>query len=55
MEVIELIPLAVQTGLAGADPDREPSPHVMPLAQYISEAMQLFQTQPTPQEICVER
>ena len=27
----------------------------MPLDRYIAETMQIFQTQPTPLEICVER
>ena len=50
-EVIELIPPYVQTDLmAGAE-----DPRAMPLADFIAEFMQIFQTQPTPSEICVER
>jgi uncharacterized oxidoreductase len=50
-EVVELIPPYVQTDLmAGAE-----DPRAMPLADFIAEVMQIFQTQPTPSEICVER
>jgi uncharacterized oxidoreductase len=30
-------------------------PRAMPLKEFIAEVMQIFQTQPTPAEICVER
>jgi uncharacterized oxidoreductase len=49
-EVIELIPPYVQTHLMDGAED----PRAMPLAAYIAEAMQIFKTQPTPAEICVE-
>jgi uncharacterized oxidoreductase len=50
-EVIELVPPYVQTDLmAGAE-----DPRAMPLADFIAEVMQIFHTQPTPSEICVER
>ena len=50
-EVIELIPPYVQTHLMQGAED----PRAMPLADFIAEVMQIFQTQPTPAEICVER
>jgi uncharacterized oxidoreductase len=50
-EVIELIPPYVQTHLMQGAED----PRAMPLADFIAEVMQIFQTQPTPPEICVER
>ncbi|MGA2848473.1 MAG: SDR family oxidoreductase [Terracidiphilus sp.] len=50
-EVIELIPPYVQTHLMQGAED----PRAMPLAEFIAEVMQIFQTQPTPAEICVER
>jgi uncharacterized oxidoreductase len=50
-EVIELIPPYVQTDLMQGAED----PRAMPLAEFIAEVMQIFQTQPTPAEICVER
>jgi uncharacterized oxidoreductase len=50
-EVIELVPPYVQTDLMdGAD-----DPRAMPLADFIAEAMHLFETQPDAKEICVER
>jgi uncharacterized oxidoreductase len=50
IEVIELIPPYVATHLMnGAD-----DPRAMPLGEFIVEVMQLFKTQPTPPEICVE-
>jgi uncharacterized oxidoreductase len=51
IEVIELIPPYVQTHLMQGAED----PRAMPLADFITEVMQIFQTQPTPAEICVER
>ncbi len=50
VEVIEIIPPAVHTGLLGSD---QQAPHEMPLPVFINEVMALFQQQPTPQEICV--
>jgi len=50
-EVIELVPPYVQTHLMQGDED----PRAMPLADFIAEVMQIFHTQPTPSEICVER
>ena len=50
-EVIELIPPYVQTHLMQGAED----PRAMPLKEFIAEVMQIFQTQPTPPEICVER
>jgi uncharacterized oxidoreductase len=49
-EVLEIIPPYVQTDLLGGAED----PHAMPLADFIAETMELLQTQPTPQEICVK-
>jgi uncharacterized oxidoreductase len=50
VEVLELIPPYVQTDLMdGAD-----NPRAMPLSQFIAEVMEIFKTQPTPTEICVE-
>ncbi len=54
VEVLELIPPAVNTSLGGNDPTKEPPPHVMRLDDFIRETMELFQTQPTPPELCVE-
>jgi len=50
IEVIELIPPYVATHLMDGAED----PRAMPLDQFIAEVMQLFRTQPTPAEICVE-
>ena len=52
VEVIELVPPAVQTGLT---PGQENRPGYMPLRDFIDEVMQLFARQPTPPEILVER
>jgi uncharacterized oxidoreductase len=52
VEVIELIPPSVQTDLM---PGHAEDPNAMPLADFISETMALFQRQPTPSEIKVER
>jgi uncharacterized oxidoreductase len=52
VEVIELVPPAVQTELTPGQSTRE---GYMPLGQFIDEAMRLFQQQPTPEEILVER
>ena len=52
VEVIELAPPAVQTGLT---PGQESRPGYLPLAAFIDEVMALFQQQPTPPEILVEQ
>ena len=52
VEVIELIPPGVQTGLT---PGQATRPGYMPLDEFIDEVMTLFTTQPTPPEIAVER
>jgi uncharacterized oxidoreductase len=52
VEVIELVPPAVQTELTPGQSTRE---GYMPLGQFIDEVMRLFQQQPTPEEILVER
>lgn len=53
IEVIELIPPYVQTGLMG--PRQVRDPHAMPLADYIAETMALLAREPAATEICVER
>jgi uncharacterized oxidoreductase len=52
-EVLELVPPYVQTHLMG--PHQAQDPRAMPLADFISEVMQIINTQPTATEICVER
>ena len=52
VEVIELAPPAVQTGLT---PGQETRPGYQPLPEFIDEVMSLFGQQPTPAEILVER
>lgn len=52
VEVIELAPPAVQTELTAGQPQAD---HYMPLGAFIDEVMALFQRQPTPKEILVER
>lgn len=52
VEVIELIPPGVQTDLTPGQSTRE---GYMPLKDYIDEVMTLFERQPTPPEIAVER
>lgn len=52
VEVIELVPPAVQTGLT---PGQESRTGYQPLADFIDEAMALFSQQPTPSEILVQR
>jgi uncharacterized oxidoreductase len=52
VEVIELIPPGVQTDLTPGQSTRE---GYMPLDDYIDEVMRLFEIQPTPPEIAVER
>jgi uncharacterized oxidoreductase len=52
VEVIELVPPAVQTELTPGQSSRE---GYMPLDDFINEAMTLFRRTPTPREILVER
>ncbi|ATY31799.1 SDR family oxidoreductase [Sphingomonas psychrotolerans] len=52
VEVIELAPPAVQTGLT---PGQESRPGYQPLDEFIDEVMALLGQQPTPGEILVER
>jgi uncharacterized oxidoreductase len=53
VEVLELIPPYVQTTLMG---DRQANdPQAMPLADFISEVMEILRTQPHAAEIMVER
>ena len=52
IEVLELIPPYVQTELMS---NSASDPRAMPLAEYISEVMQILETQPEAVEICVER
>lgn len=52
VEVIELVPPAVQTDLTPGQANRE---GYLPLADFIDEVMALFQHQPTPPEILVQR
>jgi uncharacterized oxidoreductase len=52
VEVIELVPPAVQTDLTPGQATRE---GYLPLAEFIDEVMSLFQQQPTPREILVQR
>lgn len=52
VEVIELVPPAIQTELTPGQSSREA---YMPLDAYIEEVMALFGQQPTPGEIVVER
>jgi uncharacterized oxidoreductase len=52
-EVIELIPPYVQTELMGSQQKQDP--RAMPLADFLSEVMQIIKTQPKVAEIIVER
>jgi uncharacterized oxidoreductase len=52
VEVIELAPPAVQTGLT---PGQENRPGYQPLDEFVDEVMALFSQVPTPSEILVER
>lgn len=52
VDVIELAPPAVQTGLT---PGQENRPGYQPLEEFAEEVMALFNQQPTPSEILVER
>lgn len=52
IEVIELVPPAVQTDLTPGQATRQ---GYLPLTDFIDEVMSLFQQQPTPREILVQR
>lgn len=52
VEVIEMVPPAVQTELTPGQSTRE---GYMPLEEYVDEVMALFNQVPTPEEILVER
>lgn len=52
VEVIELVPPAVQTGLT---PGQSTRPGYLPLTEFIDEVIALFKQQPTPREILVQR
>lgn len=52
IEVIELVPPAVQTDLTPGQSTRQ---GYLPLTDFIDEVMTLFQQQPTPREILVQR
>jgi uncharacterized oxidoreductase len=49
-EVLEIIPPYVQTDLLGGAED----PRAMPLKDFIAQTMEIFNTEPTPLENCVE-
>ena len=53
VQVIELVPPYVQTSLMGERQSEDPN--AMPLADYVSETMQLLEIQPDAAEILVER
>lgn len=53
VQVMELIPPYVQTELQG--PRQAQDPRAMPLADFISEVMEILRTQPNADEICVQR
>jgi uncharacterized oxidoreductase len=53
VEVIELIPPYVQTTLMGDQQAKDPN--AMPLGEFITEAMDILQSQPNAKEICVKR
>ena len=53
VEVLELIPPYVQTGLMGERQANDPQ--AMPLAAFTAEVMELLETQPEAVEICVGR
>ena len=52
VEVIEIVPPGVQTGLM---PGQADDPNMMPLEEYIAETMAIFERQPTPIENAVGR
>jgi uncharacterized oxidoreductase len=51
-EVIELAPPGVQTDLMAGQAE---NPQMMPLAEYVAEAISLLKSQPDAAEICVQR
>lgn len=53
VEVLEIIPPYVQTELGG--PNQAVDPRAMPLADFISEVMQIISSQPASGEISVQR
>ncbi len=53
VQVLELIPPYVQTGLMGAE--QASDPHAMPLPDFIAEVMHILTASPDTTEICVER
>jgi uncharacterized oxidoreductase len=53
VEVLEIIPPYVQTELGGAS--QAVDPRAMPLKDFIAETMQIIESQPEVQEICVEK
>jgi uncharacterized oxidoreductase len=53
IEVKELVPPYVQTELMG--PGQAADPRAMPLADFLSEVMQIIRTQPNAEEINVEQ
>ena len=53
VEVLELIPPYVATELMG--PRGTNDPRAMPLAEFITEVMEILKTQPKTHEICVKR
>lgn len=53
VQVLELIPPYVQTGLTG--PKHASDPNAMPLKDYIAETVKILKTSPDVTEICVER
>jgi uncharacterized oxidoreductase len=53
VEVLELIPPYVQTTLLGDQQANDPN--AMPLEEYITEVMDILQSQPNAKEICVKR
>ena len=50
VQVIELVPPAVRTGLMG-----EPAPGAMPLEDYLSESFAILQAEPDVEEVLVDR
>ena len=53
VEVIEIIPPYVQTALMGEQQANDPQ--AMPLDEFITEVMQILQTDPDVKEVCVNR
>jgi uncharacterized oxidoreductase len=53
VKVMELVPPYVQTELMG--PGQASDPRAMPLADFISEVMEIIRTKPDATEICVEK